>query len=70
VQGATGFLCKPRDANDLAGSIEKYFTSDLFKNLESRRQEIRDYANERHSWDVVGEKSRNIYEQLSGREQS
>jgi D-inositol-3-phosphate glycosyltransferase len=70
VQGGTGFLCKPRDADDLAETIEKYFTSDLFQNLESRRHEIRDYANERHSWDVVGEKSRNVYEQLSGREQS
>lgn len=70
VQGATGFLCKPRDADDLAETIEKYFSSDLFKHLEIRRREIRDYAEERHSWDVVGEKTRNVYEQLLGREQS
>ena len=67
VEGRTGFLCKSRDADDLAATIEKYFESDLFKFLDNRRQEIRDYANERHSWDVVGETTRKVYEDLLGR---
>ena len=66
VEGRTGFLCKPGDPADLAATIERYFDSDLFKFLEDRRQEIRDYANERHSWDVVGEKTRKVYEELLG----
>jgi len=67
VEGRTGFLCKPRDADDLAETIEQYFESDLFRFLDNRRQEIRDYANERHSWNVVGETTRNVYEELLGR---
>ena len=44
VEGATGYLCKPADPADLATAIEAYFTSDLYRNLGTRRQEIKDYA--------------------------
>ena len=44
VEGKTGFVFKPEDPVDLARAIERYFASDLFANLENRRQEIRDYA--------------------------
>jgi glycosyltransferase involved in cell wall biosynthesis len=64
VEGRTGFLCTPCDAADLARTIETYFNSDLFKCLKTRRSEIRDYANARHSWEVVGETTRNVYAQL------
>lgn len=61
VEGETGFLCRPSDPASLAGAIEVYFESDLFKNLSSRRQNIRDYASGRHSWNVVGELTRSVY---------
>lgn len=64
AEGHTGFLCRPRDPASLATAIETYFESDLFRNLENRRQEIRDYANARHSWDVVGKTTRAVYDQL------
>lgn len=64
IEGRTGFLCRPSDPVDLAKTIEAYFESDLFKNLSSRRQEIRNYANERHSWNVVGERTRVAYAEL------
>jgi glycosyltransferase involved in cell wall biosynthesis len=67
IEGETGFLCKPSDSADLARTIERYFESDLAKNLSSRRQKIRDYASERHSWAVVGEMTRNVYAELLGR---
>jgi glycosyltransferase involved in cell wall biosynthesis len=63
VEGRTGFLCKPRDPDDLAETIEKYFESDLFKFLDP---EIRDLTDERHSWDVVGDTTRKVYEELLG----
>ena len=63
-EGRTGFLCKPSDADDLARSIEKYFESDLFKNLHARRQGIRDLANQRHSWGVVGQMTQDVYARL------
>jgi D-inositol-3-phosphate glycosyltransferase len=65
IEGQTGFMCKPCDASDLAQTIEMYFASDLFKRLAQRRQAIRDYANERHSWDVVGEMTRDVYASLT-----
>jgi D-inositol-3-phosphate glycosyltransferase len=70
VDGRTGFLCKPCDPIELANTIETYFESDLFKGLNSRRQDIRAYANERHSWDAVGETTRKVYEELLGRRSS
>jgi len=70
IEGQTGFLAKPCDEADLAKVIEKYFDSDLFRSLERRRQEIRDYANQKHSWDIVGQKTRRVYLQLLGKEVS
>lgn len=64
VEGETGFLCRPLDSADLARTIDTYFGSDLYKTLSSRRQGIREYAARRHSWDAVGEMTRNIYAQL------
>jgi glycosyltransferase involved in cell wall biosynthesis len=64
IEGRTGFLCKSCDPVDLGKTIEKYFESDLFRNLDNRRQEIRDYANAKHSWDIVGEITRKLYAQL------
>jgi glycosyltransferase involved in cell wall biosynthesis len=61
VVGRTGFLCRPRDPADLAGVIEKYFESALFKSLDTNRREIRDQARARHSWDLVGEMTRKVY---------
>ena len=67
VEGRTGLLCKPRDGLDLAAAINAYFESDLFRDLSTRRQEIKDYAEERHSWGLVAEATRAVYGQLSER---
>jgi glycosyltransferase involved in cell wall biosynthesis len=64
VEGKTGFVFRPEDPVDLAKAIEQYFASDLYAELNSRRGEIRAYANERHSWDVVGQKIMNVYADL------
>jgi glycosyltransferase involved in cell wall biosynthesis len=61
IEGRTGLVCKPRDAQGLASALEKYFASDLFKHLDIQRKEIKDYANARHSWDLVGEITRDVY---------
>ncbi|HET9180155.1 MAG TPA: glycosyltransferase family 4 protein [Terriglobia bacterium] len=66
VEGRTGYVCKPRDAVDLARAIETYFESKLFKNLDSRRNEIQDYANASHSWDSVAEITHRAYSSLAG----
>jgi glycosyltransferase involved in cell wall biosynthesis len=64
VEGKTGFVFRSKDPVDLARAIEQYFASDLYADLNSRRGEIRDYATERHSWDVVGQTTMTVYADL------
>lgn len=70
VEGYSGFLCKPGDPADMARAIETYFTSDLFKNLRVRRQELKDYVNANHSWTAVAELTCQAYRQILGRKPS
>lgn len=64
VEGKTGFVFKSENPDSLATTIERYFASDLFANLNSQRQAIRDFATERHSWDVVGQVTMGVYASL------
>jgi glycosyltransferase involved in cell wall biosynthesis len=64
IEGKTGFVFAKQDAADLARVLESYFASDLYKCLPRRRKEIRDYANERHSWEKVSQMTRNVYQDL------
>lgn len=64
VEGKTGFLCQPKNPEDIAEKLDLYFQSDLFKNLEETRKIIKDYAQERYSWDKIGEKTCSVYQSL------
>jgi glycosyltransferase involved in cell wall biosynthesis len=64
VEGETGFVCRPGDVPDLADTLEKYFRSDLYRGLLTRRPEIREYANRVHSWDAAAELTTKAYEEL------
>lgn len=64
IEGKTGLVCKPCDPEDLAIAIKNYFDSDLFKELDNRRQEIRDYAFSSHSWESVANMTCNVYRDL------
>ena len=64
IEGKTGFLCNPGDAVDLANAVERYFASDLYRNLANRRQEISDYSHAQHSWSVVAERTVAAYAEL------
>lgn len=64
IEGRTGFVCRPRDPDELCATIERYFNSMLFKELDSRRNEIRDYALSKYSWRTVSELTKNVYEQI------
>lgn len=68
VEGRTGFLCNPDDSHDLVRSIERYFASDLYRNLENRRDDIKEYAHAQHSWDVVADMTVNVYAGLLNRQ--
>ena len=64
IEGKTGFVCRSQDPDDLAKMIEYYFESDLYRSLDHRRQEIRDYVLARHSWATVASLTKDVYSDL------
>jgi D-inositol-3-phosphate glycosyltransferase len=64
VEGRTGFLCDPEHPQDMAKAIDRYFASDLFRNLTIRRQEIKNYANAHHSWQSVAGATCSVYSKV------
>jgi D-inositol-3-phosphate glycosyltransferase len=64
VEGKTGYVFQPEDPMDLMKTMNSYFSSPLYDELSIRRDEIRDYATEHHSWDVVGEMTMSVYADL------
>ena len=64
IEGETGLIFTPRDSRALARAIEQYFASELFRQLESRRSQIRTYANERYSWSKVATITTGVYSSL------
>jgi len=64
IDGLTGFLFNPQDSGDLANVIAKYFSSALFTQLPKTRRQIQDHVRRHHSWEAVGDTTRQVYEQL------
>jgi glycosyltransferase involved in cell wall biosynthesis len=64
IEGETGFLCRPKNPADLARTIRRYFASDFYQNLETRRAQVRRFANERNSWALVGEILEGVYRRV------
>jgi D-inositol-3-phosphate glycosyltransferase len=52
-EGRTGFVCQPGNADELATTIKQYFSSRLYQDLDSSKEWIRRFANQRHSWNTV-----------------
>jgi D-inositol-3-phosphate glycosyltransferase len=67
VEGKTGFVFRPEDPIDLARTIETFFSSDMYINVNSQRLEIRDYIARQHSWDVVAHLTMEAYADVLGR---
>ena len=63
-EGKTGFICKPENVSDLYEKIIKYFKSDLFKNLDKNREEIKNNAKEKYSWEKIGKETVELYKRL------
>ena len=65
VEEKTGFVFEAQNATALAGTIQKYFQSDLYRQLDVRRREIQDYASDRYSWSKVAAITTTVYAKLS-----
>ncbi len=70
VEGRTGFVFRPMDAADLAVKIQEYFSSPLFRELETRRADIQKFANEKYSWAQAAGVTRQIYGALCGEQKA
>jgi len=64
VEGRTGFVCRERDAADLARSVSTFFSSSLCEEPETTREEIRHHALEHYSWGKVSEIITVVYQSL------
>jgi len=64
VEGKTGFVFESKNAGALAGALKSYFESDLYEQLNFRRREIRDFANNRYSWSKVVAITAIVYSKL------
>ena len=65
IEGKTGFIYDMKNVAALADAIRAYFRSDLYRNLDGTRRDIREYANERYSWGRVAEIITRTYSRLS-----
>jgi glycosyltransferase involved in cell wall biosynthesis len=64
VEGKTGFVFNREDPADLAKTIQRYFDSDLYKHLNERRSDIREYTEKHHSWSDVAQLTTPVYARL------
>jgi D-inositol-3-phosphate glycosyltransferase len=65
IEGTNGYVCRPDDPEDLARTIETYFSSELFRDLDERRTSIQDSVRRGHSWSAVAKKSGDVYARVS-----
>lgn len=61
IDEQTGFVCKLRDSRALAAAIKRYFSSELYRKLDSRRSAIRAFAADQYSWSKVASITVGIY---------
>ena len=66
VEGKTGFIFRPQDPTDLARAIQRFFESDLCRELPARRKQIRAFASENYSWSSAASDIVQVYCRLLG----
>jgi glycosyltransferase involved in cell wall biosynthesis len=64
IEGETGFVFRSEDPSELAKCINCYFESDLYAGLSGRREKIKEFARQRHSWETAGEITMSTYARL------
>lgn len=64
VEGETGFVARSNDPLDLCRAISRYFASELYRDLAERRAQIKEYANDRYSWNKVAAVTTDVYSRV------
>jgi glycosyltransferase involved in cell wall biosynthesis len=65
ILGETGYIFKPKDSKELAEKIKLYFNSELYKDLKNVRKKIKTTMTQKYSWDSIGIKTFNVYENIN-----
>jgi glycosyltransferase involved in cell wall biosynthesis len=65
IDGVTGFICKPNDAEDMAAQLRKYFASMLFHHREETCASIIELAEKKYSWTNIGKQTYEVYTSLT-----
>ena len=61
IDGVTGFICKPDDAEDMAEKLRKYFDGNLFHQREQTRKRIIEFTEQKYSWSNIGRQTYEVY---------
>ena len=61
IEGVTGFICKPDDAEDMAEKLRLFFSSNLFRQHEQTRKRIVEFAEQKYSWSNIGRQTYEVY---------
>jgi glycosyltransferase involved in cell wall biosynthesis len=61
IDGVTGFICKPDDAEDMAAKLKMFFDSNLFRQREQTRTHIIELAEQKYSWSNIGRQTYEVY---------
>jgi D-inositol-3-phosphate glycosyltransferase len=64
LDGITGFVCLGDDSEAISTGIRKFFSSNLYHNAELTRARIREYAERKYSWNIVGQRTEGVYRKL------
>lgn len=61
IEGLTGLICRRGDPEDLSRAIADFFGSAMYRGGSTTRRQIREHANERHSWASVASITEAVY---------
>jgi D-inositol-3-phosphate glycosyltransferase len=61
IDGITGFICRPENAEDMAEKLRIFFNSTLMHQREQTRVNIIELAEEKYSWSNIGRQTHEVY---------
>jgi glycosyltransferase involved in cell wall biosynthesis len=64
IDGVTGFLCKPNNANDMAEKLKIFFESTMFHQRKQARARINELAERKYSWSSIGRQTYEVYARI------
>jgi len=64
IDGVSGFICKPDNAEDMAAKLKTFFDSNLFRKREQTRAHIIELAEKKYSWSNISRQTYKVYKSL------